>query len=258
MFYLVRHLVLQHLLFAFLTIATPVWDFYSTRRLKKNPGSAQKIGYYKSLCALLWIASFVAVASVGFREVFTITPLPNDAAWLFGHAWVRSLVEMAIVLFFGLAFLPCAIIAWKRLNNRPRTYRSAKGFKSFEYFFPATRTERRWWVFVSVTAGCCEETLFRGFMLHYLHVLPWTLSLTLALLVSSCIFGLNHLYSGVSGVAASATGGFLFGLLFLLGGNLLLPVLLHALTDLRMLVILPTRAEPTAPLRAEEKSATQF
>ncbi len=238
--------MLQHLLFAFLAIAVPAWDFYATRRLKKNPGSVQKIGYYKTLCALLWITSFVAVAAVGFHSVFTLASIPDDAAWLFGHALVRFLVETVIVLFVGLTFLSCMTVAWKRLNNRPRTYRSADALKSFEYFFPATRTERRWWVLVCITAGCCEEALFRGFMLHYLHVFPWTLNLTLALLISSLIFGLNHLYGGVGGVVESATAGFLLGLLFLLGGNLLLPIILHALIDLRMLVILRPPAEQTA------------
>ena len=240
--------MLWHLLFAFLAIVAPAWDFYATRRLKENPGSAQKIGYYTTLCAWLWIASFVAVASVGFREVFTIAPTPNDAAWLFGHGWVRFIVEAVIALFFGMAFLPCAIVGWKKLNNRPRTYRSAKALRSLEYFFPATQRERHWWVLACITAGVCEETLFRGFMLHYLHVLPWTLNLTLALVISSFVFGLNHLYGGVGGVAGSVIGGYLFGLLFLLSGNLLLPVVLHAFTDLRLLVILPTRAELTAPL----------
>jgi membrane protease YdiL (CAAX protease family) len=86
-------------------------------------------------------------------------------------------------------------------------------------------------------------------MLQYLHVLPWTLDLTLALLISSVIFGLNHLYEGIHGVVGSALAGFLFGLLFLLGGNLLLPIVVHALVDLRALVILPTPAEPAPPLR---------
>lgn len=253
MFYFARYLLLWHLLFAFLAIIAPAWDFYATRRLKKNPGSVQKIGYYRTLCAWLWIASFVAVATVGFREVFTIAPMPDDAAWLFGHGWVRFLVEVVIALFFGMTFLPCATVAWKKLKNRPRTYRSAEALRSFEYFFPATQPERHWWVFVCVTAGLCEETLFRGFMLHYLHVFPWTLNLTLAVLISSLVFGLNHLYGGVGGVVGSATGGFLFGLLFLLGGNLLLPIVLHALIDLRMLVILPTRAEPTARLSTASK-----
>ena len=254
MLFLARHFVFQHLLFVFLTIAAPAWDFYETRRLKRNPGSAQKIGYYKILCAWLWIASFIAVATVGFREVSTIVPLPDDAAWLFRHSWVRSLVEAAILLFVGLMFLPYATVAWKKLRNRPRTYRSAQALKAFMYFFPATRAERRWWVFVCVTAGCCEETLFRGFMLHYLHLLPWTLNLTLALLISSLIFGLNHLYGGVGGVVGSATAGFLFGLLFMLSGSLLLPVILHALIDLRMLVVLQAPSQQTAPLGNETNS----
>jgi len=93
-------------------------------------------------------------------------------------------------------------------------------------------------VFVCITAGVCEETLFRGFMLHYLHVFPWTLNLTLALLISSVIFGLNPLYQGASGVAGTAIVGFLFGLLFLLTGNLLLPFIFHGVMDLRMLAIL--------------------
>ena len=240
--------MLPHLLFAFLTIAAPAWDFYATRRLRKNPGSVQKIAYYKTVCAWMWIASLVAVASVGFRNVSTIAPAPGDAFWLFGHAWVRLGVEAVIALFVALMFVPYATVGWKKLKKQPRTWRSAAALKSLDYFFPATRTERRWWVLVCITAGVCEETLFRGFMPHYLHVLPWALNLTLALAISSVIFGLNHLYQGVAGVVGSALVGFLFGLLFLLGGNLLLPIVVHSLVDLRALVILPVRAEPAAPL----------
>ncbi len=239
-------LLLCHLLSAFLATIAPAWDFYATRRLKKNPGSVQKIGYYRTLCAWLWIASFIAVATVGFRDVFTIAPMPDDAVWLFRHDWVRFLVEVVITLFFGMTFLPCGIVAWKKLKNRPRTYRSADALRSFEYFFPATQRERHWWVFVCVTAGFCEETLFRGFMLHYLHVSGWTLNLTLALMISSLIFGLNHLYGGGGGGVSSAITGFLLGLLFILSGNLLLPIILHALVDLRMLAILRPAAEQTA------------
>lgn len=240
-----------HLLFAFLAIVAPASDFYAMRRLKENPGSAQKIGYYTILCAWLWVASFVAAASFGFREVVTIAPTPNDAVWLLGHRWVKFLLEAAIVLFFGMTFLSSGIIAWKKLHNQPRTYRSAKALARWEYFLPVSRRERRWWVLVCITAGICEETLFRGFMLHYLHVLPWTLNLTLALLISSIIFGLNHLYTGIRGMTGSAVTGFLLGLLFLLSGNLLLPIVLHALIDLQILVILPARVDVIAELSAE-------
>lgn len=241
----------QHLLFVFLAVVTPAWDFYDTRRLKKNPGSPQKITYYKTTCAWLWIASCVAVLTSGFQEVFTINAGPDDAGWLFGHSWVRYLVGAVIAVFAALALLPYVTVTLKKIKHQPRTYRSAELFKSFDYFFPLTRSERRWWVFVCITAGFCEEILFRGFLLHYLHVFPWRLNLALALLISSLMFGLNHLYGGIrNGLLAGTVAGFLIGLLFVLTGNLLLPMVLHALTDLRMLVILPPRAEQAAPQTA--------
>jgi membrane protease YdiL (CAAX protease family) len=165
--------------------------------------------------------------------------------WLFQHIWVRYIIA---VVLFTLA----AIIAWtylavliKRLKNEPRKYASSNLMQkvSYAYLFPATRAERRWWVLVGLTAGICEEALFRGFLLHYLHTSPWRLNLTLALLLSALIFGLQHLYQGVQGVIVSAVLGALFGLLFLLSGSLLLPMLLHAALDLRLLVILRPATE---------------
>src|SRR5712672_254856 len=235
--------LMQHLLFLFLLVIAPIWDLYDVRKLQRNPSSERKIRYYKTICTLLWLSSAFAVIAIGFRPLFTISPSPGDISWLLLHPWVRYLVEVliAIVVIISVV-LPVGTVIWKKLTKRPLKYSSA-ALKSFSYFFPATWTERRWWVFVCITAGVCEETLFRGFMLHYLHVFPWTLNLTLALLISSVIFGSNHLYQGAGGVAGTAIVGFLFGLLFLLTGNLLLPIIFHGVIDLRMLAILRPPAE---------------
>jgi membrane protease YdiL (CAAX protease family) len=236
--------LMQHLLFLFILVVAPIWDLYATPRLKRDPSSERKIHYYKTICTWLWIASVIAVASVGFRPLFTIGPSPADISWLLLRAWVRYVVEALIAIFVVISVvLPVGIVIWKKLTNRPRKFSSAAALESLSYFLPATWAERRWWVLVSVSAGVCEETLFRGFMLHYLHVFPWTLNLTLALLISSVVFGLNHLYQGAVGVAGTAITGFLMGLLFLLTGNLLLPIILHAVIDLRMLAILRPPAE---------------
>jgi len=235
--------LMQHLLFLFLLVVAPIWDLYYTRKLKRNPSSEQKIRYYKTLCTWLWIASALAVVPIGFRPLFTITPSPGEISWLLLHPSIRHLVEALIAIFVVISVvLPVGTVIWKKLTKRPLKYSSA-ALKSFSYFFPATWTERRWWVFVCITAGVCEETLFRGFMLHYLHVFPWTLNLTLALLISSVIFGFNHLYQGAGGVAGTAIVGFLFGLLFLLTGDLLLPIIFHSVMDLRMLAILRPPAD---------------
>ncbi|MFZ0523535.1 MAG: CPBP family intramembrane glutamic endopeptidase, partial [Candidatus Acidiferrales bacterium] len=52
------------------------------------------------------------------------------------------------------------------------------------------------------------------------------------------IFGAGHLYQGIAGVIFSAILGLIFSAIFLMTGNLLLPMILHALIDLRILLIL--------------------
>jgi membrane protease YdiL (CAAX protease family) len=231
-------IAVQHLLFFFLVVVTPVWDYYDTRRLKRSRDSGRKIRYYRTLAAWLWIATAVAYLAVGFRPLSIITPAPGDASWLFGHAWVRYLVEAVITIFVALTLLPVGIVLWKKVKKTPRKWSSAEKLRSLSFFLPATWTERRWFGFLCMTAGVCEETLFRGFLLHYLHIVPWSLNLTLALLTSSVIFGLQHLYLGARGALQTVGGGFVFGLLFLLTGNLILPILFHAASDLLILLLL--------------------
>jgi len=238
--------LLQHLLFLFLLVVAPAWDLFAIPKLKRNPISEYKIRYYKLLCVWLWITSALAVVAIGFRPLFTIHPSPGEISWLLPHPWVRYLVEALMIAVLIIVALPVGIVIWKKLTKRPLKYSSAAALKSFSYFLPGTWTERHWWVFVSITAGVCEEILFRGFLLRYLHVFPWALSLTLALLISSVIFGVHHIYQGAAGVAGSAIVGILFGLLFMMTGNLLLPIILHGVMDLRMLAILRPPTDPSS------------
>ncbi|MHB8301691.1 MAG: CPBP family intramembrane glutamic endopeptidase [Acidobacteriaceae bacterium] len=126
-----------------------------------------------------------------------------------------------------------------------------KQLAAVSMFLPETKTERRWFVLVSLTAGICEEFLYRGFLIHYLHSLSLHLELWMALLLSSVIFGLAHVYQGVKGILQTALLGFFFGLIFLMSGTLLLPILLHVLIDLRILLLLP-RTKDVLPALSPE------
>jgi len=240
-------ILLQHLLFFFLVVIAPTWDWRYTSRLKREPRPERKIGVYKTLCAWLWVSSVIAWVAVGWQPLLHIKPGPGEITWI-EIAWVRWLVVVLLALLAAGAVLPLAIVLWKKLTHRPRKYAAAEVLKSMAWFLPATAAERRWFAIVSVTAGICEELLFRGFLLHYFHVVPWRLNLTLALFVSALIFGAQHLYQGVAGVAQTIVFGFLLSLLFLLTGNLLAPIVLHAVMDLRMLAIVrPPGAEEAVP-----------
>jgi hypothetical protein len=106
--------VIQHLLFFFLLVAAPAWDYYDTSQLRKNPGSPQKIRYYKTLCAWLWMATLVAFLATEWRPLLTIYPAPGEIPWLLKHAWVFYLVEAVIAVFIALVLLPVVIVIRKK------------------------------------------------------------------------------------------------------------------------------------------------
>lgn len=82
---------------------------------------------------------------------------------------------------------------------------------------------------LAVTAGVCEEFLFRGFLFWvFLHFLPfWGAAAAQAL-----CFGLGHAYQGRKGVLLTGAAGAFLTLIVTLTGSLFPAMLIHALMDL--------------------------
>jgi len=93
---------------------------------------------------------------------------------------------------------------------------------------PHTPTELRRFYGLSVTAGVCEELLYRGFLIAYL--VHW-FGLIPAAGISAVIFGLGHLYQGWRGVLTTGAVGAFLAAVYLLTGSLLASMVLHALMD---------------------------
>jgi membrane protease YdiL (CAAX protease family) len=101
---------------------------------------------------------------------------------------------------------------------------------------PATAGERLFWIFVSVTAGFCEELIYRGFSIRALE--GRALGTWLAVAVATLAFFFMH---GPAIVIARATVlssflilyplGLLFSALFLWRRSLVPGICLHALID---------------------------
>ena len=92
---------------------------------------------------------------------------------------------------------------------------------------------------VAVLAGVGEEALFRGVLQ------PWLdgrLPASVALLVTSLIFGAAHWLTSTYALLASLVGLYL-GWLVLASGNLFVPIVTHALYDLVALTVL-VRVKP--------------
>jgi membrane protease YdiL (CAAX protease family) len=108
---------------------------------------------------------------------------------------------------------------------------------------PRTAGERRLFTVVGVTAGVCEEWLYRGFFLAVVAALAGGMSTGVLVVVAAVAFGLAHAYQGRVGIVTTALLGGVMAAVYLQTGSLLLPVLLHAVIDLRFLLV-PARALP--------------
>ena len=102
---------------------------------------------------------------------------------------------------------------------------------------PRNRAEVRIGALMSLNAGVVEELLFRL-------ALPALLygafgSSLFALIVSVLLFGGLHAYQGVSGILATVLIGAVLLALYVATGNILVPIVVHALIDLRSFVAIP-------------------
>jgi membrane protease YdiL (CAAX protease family) len=93
---------------------------------------------------------------------------------------------------------------------------------------PATPTEAVIYVLLCLTAGYCEELIFRGFLLQ--RFWRWTGSRTLAILLQGLAFGLAHGYQEWR-MAVIILYGCMFGGLALWRKNLLPGMLAHGIQD---------------------------
>jgi membrane protease YdiL (CAAX protease family) len=109
---------------------------------------------------------------------------------------------------------------------------------------PRTARERRLFTVVGVTAGVCEEWLYRGFFLAVVSALAGGMPTGVLVVVAAVSFGLAHAYQGRAGVVTTGLLGGVMAALYLQTGSLLLPVLLHTAIDLRFLMV-PSRVLPT-------------
>lgn len=95
---------------------------------------------------------------------------------------------------------------------------------------PVTARDRMLFVGVSITAGVCEEVVFRGFLIHALHA--GTGSLPLALLLSSGAFGVAHAYQQPIGALRAGLLGLILAIPLVLTGSLVPSIIAHALIDI--------------------------
>jgi len=143
---------------------------------------------------------------------------------LVGGAWPRLL---AVLRDFGLA-VAFLIVSSLILNVIGHLLKAVPN-EAIRNALPQTTLEAILWVFLSLTAGFCEETIFRGYLQRQFAAL--TGSIGAGIVLQGIAFGASHGYQGWKYMSIITVFGILFGLLAQWRRSLRPGMMAHALQD---------------------------
>jgi uncharacterized protein len=211
------HLILVLLLLFPIVELRWTWPRYLARLAAGVPRA--RLNFYRGIMVEEWIAT---AALIGY---WAGTGRRLQALLLVPESPLRFGIGMAVaVLLCGLLVMQNkAVLARPDVMPRVR-----KKLAYGEPLLPHTCAERWRFHAVSITAGVCEETIFRGFLLWYFAV--WV-GVWPAAVLSAIVFGLGHVYLGVKQIPNTAVIGLVMATFALLSGSLWPAMLLHAAID---------------------------
>jgi membrane protease YdiL (CAAX protease family) len=225
-------------LIAYSVLVEPIWGWFEYRRLKARRDSDPRalVRVHRIMIATLW--SLTALVGV----VVALSPA-LELADIGVRAPLFDDFVLAATLGGGIALVVSALA----MRSAARKGQAVAGQAGFDALLPRTSQERRYAVAAAITAGVCEETLYRGFFIatgvQLFHLTP------IAAAVATCaMFGIAHLYQGWRNALALTGMAAIMAIFYLRSASLLLPVILHALIDLRAFLLLrPGAASPSSP-----------
>ncbi len=202
----------------------PLIGWFRFRRLEQRPDPLprrEKLALYASIVVSQWslVAGAALVLAAAGRSLADVGQGPGS------DVMRTALVAAGLLIGFALlSFVTTRSLAAAGPDDLPPHVRRAGRI------LPRDGVEVAGFVPVAITAGVCEELLYRGW-------LPWALggwvgSAWLGFVAAAVIFGLGHLYQGRNGVVLTGMLGLALGATAAWTGSLLPGQALHVAIDL--------------------------
>ena len=181
------------------------------------PAHNVMIKSYAISIALEWGMAYWAWGGVHWRGG-TLRDL-TGGRW---SSWRGVATDIAIALPFWVVW---EFTAWlvHRIVDRIQT-------PTTPYQVPIGVLEISLWILLSISAGVCEELVFRGYLQNQFRAI--TRSIVAAVVLQGLIFGLAHTYQGWKQVIVIAALGILYGVLAAWRRNLRANMIAHAWSDI--------------------------
>jgi membrane protease YdiL (CAAX protease family) len=210
-----KHLVIFLVIVLGLAVAGAL-NGASSHTAEATPEPMTLAGAFLFMIAMQWL--WLRFVQQGMRR-------QGRSVWEFiGQGWATPRVVATDVVYAGLAaalIYALSAVATRLLHvARPELGGLA----------PTGIAQSVLWVAMAVTAGVCEETIFRGYLKGQLVALSG--NATVAVLGQAVLFGLAHSYQGFGAAGIITLVGLVLGALATWRGNIRACIIAHAAVDI--------------------------
>jgi CAAX protease family protein len=195
-------------------------SLFSVRTVHNLPAHGARLRLYA-------VSASSEIVLVAYVWIFGLRLRGKTIREVIGGRWSRAsdvLMDVAIAILFWIAVVAVlAVLRFALHTNGPSALRDIKAL------LPQTTAEMAAYIGLSVTAGFCEEFLFRGYLQR--QFLAWTRLPAAAVVLQALVFGFGHLYQGWRNAVAIAVYGAMFGILAVIRKSLRPGMIQHAMQD---------------------------
>ena len=207
--------------------AFPLFDHFvflpGYRQRATLDAEGAKAWFWKVTLVELWAITAIGVAVwIGYSRSWLQLGFLVPTGW---RAWSALGLCGLFMLQSGLTIRK--VVRREKARASVRKQFSALGVAGS--LMPSTNAALAWWVFISLSAGFCEEFLFRGYLIWVL--LPF-LGWWGAAASSVFLFAIAHAYQGGKGILTTGIVGVVLTATVAIFQSLLPAIALHALMDL--------------------------
>jgi len=189
------------------------WVRADQMRASLNP---DRISIYERTIVFEWLVLALVLLGVWINGSTVLTVL--------GDRW-RTVRQFLSDLGIGLLFLFASILLMSIASSH-----GGASDSSTQFLLPRGRVEKELWVLLSITAGICEEAVYRGYLQRQFMAL--TKSVPIGIVLSALVFGTAHSYQGVAQATLIGTLGAMGGVLAYWRRSVRPGMIAHVLQDM--------------------------
>jgi uncharacterized protein len=163
---------------------------------------------------------------VGYVWLLGLRPRGERMNGLIGGKWAKPkdvLRDIGVAFMFWFVVIVFLVAMRFALGDNP------EGTRAVKMLLPRTAAEMASYVALCVTAGFCEEFLFRGYLQR--QFFAWSGRREVAVALQALVFGVGHLYQGWKGALTITLYGALFGVLAVMQKSLRPGMIQHTMQD---------------------------